>query len=277
MASRLTRLRQKNHRHSDENVDRWMVSYADFITLLFAFFVVMYAISSVNEGKYETLSTTLRNNFGNVIGNNLEDASATALLIDASTPVGESVLPIGDKPRPANAEPQPEPDDMTPEPIRIDTLIPVAHELQAMFGSEIAEGNVDLRRTARGLELEINSQLLFDSGSSDLNNEYQSLLVRIAEVLKHRSNAVDVEGFTDNLPIYNERYPSNWELSAARAAAVIRLLVDNDMAPQRLAAVGYGPYRPVAGNDTAVGRAKNRRVVLVIREANRNRLADAGT
>lgn len=222
MKSRHAKKRAREDHHGDQNVERWMVSYADFITLLFAFFVVMYAISSVNEGKYKTLSDTLRNNFGKLVEQ--DQVSSSPLLIESTSVVGTDVLEVFEQHSVMEAAVQPQnnepPVELPAEPPRPDVLNKLSEELRGMFGSLIEAGNVDLQRTARGLELEINSQLLFDSASSELNKQYLPLLAEVAAVLSGRENAVDVEGFTDNLPIYNERYPSNWELSAARAAAV---------------------------------------------------------
>lgn len=264
---------RRNKHYGDENTDRWMISYADFITLLFAFFVVMYAISSVNEGKYRAVAETLRTNFGKVpaVGSaRLDDAGALA--VQTPAPPGENLIPLPAPAEPAALVPEPEPRSEAaarrPESPG-NTLESMARDLRGVLGGLIEDGKVALTQTSRGLEVEINSRLLFASASSTLNAEYRPLISRVAAVLQDRTNAVDVEGFTDDKPIYTPRFPSNWELSAARAAAVIRLLVEHGVAPGRLAAVGYGPYRSVATNETAAGRAKNRRVVLVIRASER--------
>lgn len=273
---------RRNQYYGDENTDRWMISYADFITLLFAFFVVMYAISSVNEGKYRAVAETLRMNFGKLPANNQEQpASGRPLDLQVTDAAGDSVIPLPARAATDPARPQPEAE---PEAGAVDSkaqpsgllLDPMAEELRAVLGGLIEDGQVALNKTRRGLELEINSRLLFASASSRLNEDYRPLLMRMAKVLQDRPNAVDVEGFTDDKPIYTQRFPSNWELSTARAAAVIRLLVENGVAPDRLAAVGYGPHRPVATNQTASGRAKNRRVILVIRDNERKLPTTAG-
>lgn len=267
------RRQRYNLRDTEENTDRWMISYADFITLLFAFFVVMYAISSVNDDKYRAVAENLRTNFGIVpTGGAGEPSSVSLLDVRVDADAGDSVipLPLRSMPGPVAAEPVPRvaPGEQQQQP-RQASLQQLSRQLRAMLDGLIRDGEVALTRTSRGLELEINSRLLFASASSSLNADYRPLLIRVAKVLQGQPNAVDVEGFTDNKPIYTSRFPSNWELSAARAAAVIRLLVEHGVAPSRLAAVGYGPYRPLATNTTAAGRAKNRRVVLVIRDRER--------
>lgn len=225
-------MRQRQRRDQPEfNPDRWMVSYADFITLLFAFFVVMYAISSVNEGKYRALSDTLRSNFRN-------DTVAGAA---APTPVEAPAQRSG-----------PKPIDM------------VAERLQEALGDHLQMDRVSLRRTDRGVEVSIDSRLLFETGRSRIQPDYRSVLAQLADVLGRTDHRIDVEGFTDDRPIDTQRFPSNWELSAARAAAVVRQLAAGGVSPEHMAAVGYGPYRPVADNETASGRARNRRVVLLV-------------
>lgn len=275
---------RRNQHFGDENTDRWMISYADFITLLFAFFVVMYAISSVNEGKYRAVAETLRTNFGTVpTASEGQPDRSRPLDLQVKDVAGDSVIPLPARSapdsvvseQPADSEPEQVVNEVQSESSGI-LLNPMAQELRDVLGGLIKNGKVALTKTRRGLELEINSRLLFASASSHLNEDYRPLLIRVAKVLQDNPNAIDVEGFTDNKPIYTPRFPSNWELSTARAAAVIRLLVEHGVAPDRLAAVGYGPYRPVATNQTATGRAKNRRVVLVIRENERKLPTSAG-
>lgn len=238
-------MRQQQRREQPEfNPDRWMVSYADFITLLFAFFVVMYAISSVNEGKYRALSDTLRSNFRN------------------DTAAGASVAPT-----PLEVEAR----SSGPEPIDM-----VAERLQEALGDHLQMDRVSLRRTERGVEVSIDSRLLFATGRVRVQPAYRPVLTQLAGVLGETDHRIEVEGFTDDRPIETERFPSNWELSAARAAAVVRELTAGGVPPEHLAAVGYGPYRPVADNATAAGRARNRRVVLLVHAPESDAVAEAG-
>jgi chemotaxis protein MotB len=168
-----------------------MVSYADFITLLFAFFVVMYAISTVNESKYKELAQTMRRNFGNG-----DDA---ALALDPVAPGGPAAMEDTTRP--------------VPDPLAL-----VAEQLAGALGRLLDLDVVDLRRTPRGVELEINSRMLFETGDSELNPAYRTLMQRLADILAEPGYRLNVEGFTDDVPITNARFPSNWELSAARAS-----------------------------------------------------------
>ncbi|MDH4581010.1 flagellar motor protein MotD [Pseudomonas sp. BN415] len=241
---------RRRHQEEHENHERWLVSYADFITLLFAFFVVMYSISSINEGKYKILSETLVGVF------NQPDRSIKPI------PVGE------EKPRTT------EPDrSMVEESERsqtsiddpgVDPLQEIAQGVRDAFGDLIKSEQLNVRGNELWVEIEMNSSLLFPSGDAIPNDAAFNLIERVARILAPYDNPVHVEGFTDNLPIATSQFPSNWELSAARAASIVRMLAMDGLAANRLAAVGYGEFQPIADNATAEGRARNRRVVLVI-------------
>ncbi len=222
-----------------DNHDRWLVSYADFITLLFAFFVVMYSISSVNEGKYKIISESMESIFR-----------------QKDEPV--QPISVGDEPARAIASP---PLDTAQGGGPLNTI---AQNLREAFSGLISSGQFKLRGNETWLEIELSSGLLFPSGDSIPNNAAFRLVEKIARILAPYQNPVRVEGYTDNQPISTPAYPSNWELSAARAASVVRMLAMYGIDPRRLAAVGYGEYQPVTDNDTQEGRAANRRVVLAI-------------
>ncbi|NWN91682.1 flagellar motor protein MotD [Marinobacter adhaerens] len=244
------RRRSQDNLHNNE---RWLISYADFITLLFAFFVVMYSVSSVNEGKYKVLSETLTGVF------NAPQRSFQPIEIGDRPPVaGDAlkVIPPAVTERPVSPEADTD--------ARTEALNTMADQLASAFGDLIDRGVITLETSDRWLALQLPDSLLFGSGDAEPHYDAFDVTEKVAEVLKGRDNAVKVEGFTDNRPIRTERYPSNWELSAARAAAVVRMLTMQGVEPERLAAVGYGSHQPVARNDTAEGRRRNRRVVLMI-------------
>ncbi len=225
-----------------ENHERWLISYADFITLLFAFFVVMYAISAVNIGKYKIFSDALGDAFGGK---------------GAAQPVNTEVpnLPI---PNPAikrrNELLRKEKEQMTK----------LAQDLLSTMAPLVKEGKVRVTQNSRGVSVEINASVLFDPGDARLMPESVEALRAVAALLKDDSHNVQVEGHTDNQPIGNTRFPSNWELSSVRASSVVRLFIDAGVAPQRLTAVGFSSNVPVADNDSAQGRARNRRVAVTI-------------
>jgi chemotaxis protein MotB len=140
----------------------------------------------------------------------------------------------------------------------------MADQLTMEFDELISQGVVSLETNEHWLELNLPNSMLFSSGDAEPHYDAFQVIEKIATVLRNRDNAVKVEGFTDNQPIRTSRFPSNWELSSARASAVARMLMMEGVEPERLAAVGYGQYQPVARNDTEEGRRRNRRVVLLI-------------
>ncbi|GLX14346.1 flagellar motor protein MotD [Pseudomonas straminea] len=237
----------RRRRHEEhENHERWLVSYADFITLLFAFFVVMYSISSINEGKYKILSQTLTGVF------NQPDRSIKP-------------IPVGDE-RPRTTEPDRSmvDEESSQQQIAASTLQNIADSIRDAFGGLLQSDQLKVRGNELWIEIELSSGLLFPSGDALPNDEAFEIIEKIAKILAPYGNPIHVEGFTDNQPIKTPQYPTNWELSAARAASIVRMLAMDGVDPSRLAAVGYGEFQPVADNATAEGRARNRRVVLVV-------------
>lgn len=245
-----------------ENHERWLVSYADFITLLFAFFVVMYSISSVNEGKYRVLSTTLESVFSD------SPRSAEPVQVGELSR-GDGVVSaqpgIADVPI-FNIE-LPSVPDYTPPPVAeetIRTINELSEQLSDTLSDLIDSDDVSIKKGDDWLELEMKSNVLFGSGEARLETQAVPLIGKIAAILQTSANPIHVEGFTDNNPINTPRFPSNWELSAARAASVVHLLERYGLKPSRMTAVGYGQFKPIADNTTEEGRKKNRRVVLVL-------------
>ena len=246
-----------------ENHERWLVSYADFITLLFAFFVVMYSISSVNEGKFRVLSHSLVASFTNQ-GRSMDPVqfgTASTSFPIAPTPLTRTPIKL-DLPQSMSE------DAIKVEPPQVKKSSPEMDELGQKINNAMKDlletELVSVRKSDNWLEIEISSKVLFSSGSSNLSPSARPLLRGLSNVLKERKNKIHVEGFTDNLPIKNNIYPSNWELSAARAATVVRLFSSYGMTPKNLASIGYGEFQPKVSNDTPAGRATNRRVVIVV-------------
>ena len=238
--------RRKFH-EEPENHERWLVSYADFITLLFAFFVVMYAISSVNEGKYRVLSNSLTGAFSN------KPPTVGALPTTAVDPL-------------LKLDPLPLIKQRASEGLRKERekMTSVARDIMAALEPLVREGKVRVTQTSRGVTIEINASLLFPTGEARLSPDSVAALSAIASVLKIDTHAIQVEGHTDNLPIRNSIFPSNWELSAVRASTVARLLTENGVDEMRVSAVGQGAKLPLGSNDTVDGRARNRRVSVTV-------------
>ena len=245
----------------DSDTDRWMVSYADFITLLFAFFVVMYAISSVNVEKYRVLSATLEQTFS-ADSRSLEPIQVGEPSLD-STP---HIVDVPDVTGFADADPG-------------DTQIkdPLEAAATSLAGFTALEG-VSVHSNPDWVEISVGADLLFAPGRVELAEAAESKLAQTLDLLRQSTHAITIEGYTDNVPSSSAQFPSNWELSAARAAAVARYYVAQGIRRNRIAAVGYGENHPLETNATPNGRAANRRVVIVIArrsELARNRNATA--
>lgn len=258
MASSRSRRRKRHGDEEPENHERWVISYADFITLLFAFFVVMYSISSVNEGKYRVLSDALVTSFSKPVGG----VSVIDLHNDASnqlikTPFDNQTTASENK----TEEELSEQEKQLEEKLRLDDI---SGKMEREFFDEITQKNISVKSNGDRIEVEIKSHLLFSSGSADLNKDARPLINTVAGILKNYENPVQVEGFTDNVPISTDKFPSNWALSSARAVSVVQVLIESGMSPSRLAAIGYGEFQPVADNNNEEGKKKNRRVVLII-------------
>lgn len=229
-----------------ENHERWLISYADFITLLFAFFVVMYAVSVVNVGKYKVLSDALGDAFG---------GRGAATKVNTSVETDPLPLPL------ANIIAHKRLEAAKRERERLDLL---ARKLDSVLAPLVNSGKVRVIRNARGITIEINASVLFDEGDAGLTGNARETLATVAGLLKDDPHAIEVEGHTDTTPIASAAFPSNWELSAVRATTVVRLFIANGVPERRLAAVGRGANQPIASNDDPVGRARNRRVAVTI-------------
>ena len=267
-------MRRESRNHDEEaNHDRWLISYADFITLMFAFFVVMYSISSVSEGKYRVLSDALNQAFDS----NQESASLIPNPIDLpikqSLPyeqadgtikaesvegIKEEILAENDEQAKDLAKPGTEQDRVNK------SLGEIADDIRYEVLPFIDEQLISVNNTDKTIEVEIKSQLLFPSGNARLVSQAVPVLANLATIFSTFNNPIQVEGFTDNQPIKTTSFPSNWELSAARAASVVHLFMRKGIDPTRMSAIGFAEFRPIADNNTKEGRQENRRVLIVI-------------
>ena len=241
---------RKKYEEEQDNPERWLVSYADFITLLFAFFVVVYAISSVNEGKYRVLSNSLGAAFGK---GNAPSPSVPPAPDSSGMPERPKPLSL-QKQRSHEAALRHEKEQMTG----------MARDLLKALAPLVSQGKVRVTQNSRGVSIEINASVLFAQGEARLTAESIQALRAVALVLKDDTHAIQVEGHTDSVPISNVLFPSNWELSAVRASSVVRLFMDSGIADSRLLAVGHGSNLPVGPNDTTEGRLRNRRGEVMI-------------
>ncbi len=245
-----TRRRARKGRYQEvDNPDRWLVSYADFITLLFAFFVVMYSVSSVNAGKYRALSNTMEKVFDN--------KQQKVKPIDS-----DEMLSAGSPGEFTNRSV----DELTGDgsDYKSNQLSNMALDLAQNFSSEVANGLLQIKMNGDWLEINMRSSLLFASGGAVLSSRAIGVLRKVAPILNKYQSTISVQGYTDDVPINTRRFGSNWELSAARAASVVYSLERFKVDPIRLQVIAYGENKPIAKNNTFVGRQKNRRVVLRI-------------
>lgn len=263
--------RRKVH-EEHANHEAWAIPYGDLVTLLLAFFVVMYSISSVNEGKFRTASDSLNAAFGgaprSVTPVQLGQTHQQGSLYDQPSPI-QSVAKNGpaamakvsaevrlrSDPRAAGGG------DANGAQRSLDDL---GVRVQGALAALVEKKLVTIRRGAFWIEVEISSDILFASGSAQTEPEGRVALYELAQVLRDVPNLIRVEGYTDNRPIATPAFPSNWELSAARAATVVHVFAASAIPAERMAVVGYGDVRARASNDDAAGRRANRRVVLVI-------------
>jgi chemotaxis protein MotB len=277
--------RRKSH-EEHVNHEAWAIPYGDLITLLLAFFVVMYALSSVNEGKYRVLSDSLVAAFRSPPKSlePIQIGEVSRARDSAEVQQQRTLVPLeidkslaeaaGLMERSAEYEQMRE---MGMSPEQIDQTVAEISNLSKLIGNElealVAADQVKLRENSFWLEIEINTSVLFPVASAHLADSSVPIVRRIGEILAPTDSRVQVEGHTDNVPISTQEFPSNWELSAARAASVVRIFKDAGVDPSKMAALGYAEFQPAGDNDTVEGRAANRRVVVVV-TANSEAIAD---
>ena len=249
--------------------------------------VVMYSMSSVNEGKYRVLSESMEAAFRPItrsmapvqLGDPVRSLAIRQFPVVMDRPTPASIIPmipgrftenVQVEPAVANgtAEERPEQTEQEQQPDTSALLSPqmqyMGSEIEEYFEELIEDEQIELRQNPLWLEIEIKSNILFPSGSADLAENAEAIMAGMGQLLARYPNPLTVEGFTDNMPIQNSIFPSNWELSSARAASVVRLFERQGVEPIRMSSVGYGEFRPRDDNDTPEGRATNRRVVVVI-------------
>jgi chemotaxis protein MotB len=227
------------------NHERWLVSYADFITLLFAFFVVMFASSQVDKKKMAVLAASFDSYVNGQIPRQTPARGAAQGLPDP-----EAFTRAG---------------NLAAQALTMAQLVPTKEKLEEVLNAEILTGKVELSLQPRGLVLSLKESAFFAPGEDRVAPEAYPILAKVADGLRRVPGQVRLEGHTDNLPIRTRQFPSNWHLSIARAIAVLKLLTGKyGFPPERLAVAGYGEYHAIQSNQTEAGRARNRRVDLVV-------------
>lgn len=257
----------------EDSPDRWLVSYADFITLLFAFFVVMYSVSSVNQKKYRQLSSSINTAF---------ISKEKAVQKDVPQKIKEQTSTPSSASKPATPaqvqKPAPHIDiDVEALQRERESMTQMGINLSNNLSPLISDGKIRVAQNNRGIRIDINDSVLFAPGSAELANTANDVLGEIAKLLMANSHAIQVEGHTDNTPIHTSTFYSNWELSAVRASSVVRIFNSFGVGDFRLSALGFGSTQPIGENDTPEGRAKNRRVSVMILYDRLSSNNDAGT
>lgn len=224
-------MRRRKHDGGHDNQERWLLTYADLITLLLGLFVILYAMSKIDAGRYAEIVEALGGVFG---GAEQGVMNGTQGIIQSSVPV------VNERDR-------------------------IEREIRNQLNANVAQGLVSVEQNERGVTVHMMEELLFSSGKADLKQSSLSALDSLASVLASFRNDIRVEGHTDNVPIHNLQYPSNWHLSVSRAMNTAYYLIgDNRIDPERLSVTGYSEYRPLAPNTSDENRTRNRRVDIVI-------------
>jgi chemotaxis protein MotB len=255
----------RKKRHEEHvNHERWLVSYADFITLLFAFFVVLYSSSQVDKRKVGKISLAIQVAFQQM---GVFETSNTKLPLSTTEPMPfQDVQAIENVVRSQDLQRFVQP----AQGALSNALLPgdiqdIQGEIERALAPEIQRHVVELNSRREGLVISLREIGFFESGSATLRSSSQDAIDRLAVILKDRNELLRIEGHTDNVPIHTAQFHSNWELSTARATELIEMFITRyHFAPARLAAAGYAEYHPVDSNSTAEGKAHNRRVDIVV-------------
>ena len=281
--------RRRARDHAHENEERWLLTYSDMITLLMALFMVLFSISSVNISKYETLQKSLKAAFsGNILPGGKDIAQQGSTVNAAQSPASvelQALEPLvsegssslqNSTAHGAAAKSVAAPTASTSAASAASAsaaqrqaaeFAQIKRELDAYAASHGFSKSVQTSIEARGLVIRVlTDDLLFASGQATLEGRADGLLGEIAQLLNvDETHPISVEGNTDNVPIHSSQFPSNWQLSTARASTVVQFLIAHGVGPSRLTATGNAEQHPVDSNATAAGRARNRRVEIVMR------------
>jgi chemotaxis protein MotB len=261
----MNRVRKRRAAVEHDNIHRWLVSYADYMTLMFALFVVLYAMAMVNEKPFDSITES----FGRVFQASEEETKNrghgdSVLMVNTSKTnvklYGNGILEVAG---PELLDHEQNLSNISDAKVG-SNLSSLEKELHTALYDLVESGFAQLQIDGDWLEIELNSGLLFPSGSSSATRSAEAILAVIYDVIGQTSNFIRVRGYTDNQVINNEIYSSNWELSVFRATAILRVLEKLGLTPARMAIEGYGQYYPSADNLTSEGRAKNRKVVVAI-------------
>lgn len=243
----------KNDYYSNSNdyINRWVISYADFVTMLLALFMVMFATSHMGATKIKDVNKSIQKVF----------TSQSVIQESPNVLESENVKNV------ETGEKAQSPLENTGKTILEgkDGILDSQAVMEQIKKDINVDTSIKVLKSDRGVVIRLNDTMLFDPGSAIIKSDSMATLQKIADSLEKFQNPIVIEGHTDSMPIRNEKYPSNWELSTARATNIIKYLTEaKKLPPKRLSAVGYGEYMPIGENNTPLGRAKNRRVDIIV-------------
>jgi chemotaxis protein MotB len=254
------------------NHERWLVSYGDFITLLFAVFVTLYAMSQTDKKKVEQVASSYRSAFGVTSGAASSDTNIMKSneLMSIPSLDAQSMQAAKAKRAAAKAEGKRKAADLLKRThAKAGEFQKIRTSIKVFLKHYRIEDEVTVENTSKGLVIRLEEASFFDPGSAEVKPEAYAILGRIASAISPYDNPIRVEGYTDDTPVTTNLYRSNWELSSSRAANIVHVFLDNyDILPENISIAGYGEYHPLADNSTEEGRKRNRRVDIVLLEAN---------
>ena len=259
--------KKKKQAHQEEEAgEAWLLPYSDLMTLLLAVFIVLFAVSKVDARKAQQMSE--------VFSGTMMDKSYAAGADsrgDGDGNGGQGGIQIGS---PSNAVPQSELESFLGE-VELEKLEDLKTEIDTKLHTDGMDQSVSTKIDMRGLVVRLNNAIFFDSGSAEIKKQSEDTLIEVANLLNATDNYIRIEGHTDNVPVRHSGYSSNWELSTARAVNVVKLFINQgNFSPEKLMAVGYGEFKPVADNTTAEGKAKNRRIDIIVLSEKYNNLEE---
>jgi chemotaxis protein MotB len=256
--------KKREHVHQEEEAgEAWLLPYSDLMTLLLAVFIVLFAVSKIDAEKAQQISEQFAGTMMN--------KSYTTGAASGTGSGGDGAAQTGG---PLNIETQSELESFMGE-YELKKLENLKTELDTKLHNQGMDQSVSTMIDMRGLVIRLNNAIFFDSGSAEIKEQSEETLVEVASILNSIDNYIRVEGHTDNVPIRRSNYPSNWELSTARAVNVVKLFINKcNFSPDKLIAVGYGEFKPVADNSTEEGRANNRRIDVIVLSAQYDNLEE---
>lgn len=276
----MARKKKQNKHSEEEGGEAWLLPYSDLMTLLLAVFIVLFAVSKIDQTKAEEISNSFKGMMTSSEGilsnggNSIVKPNIIGNIGGNSGQTGNTAENKGNAVQESGSVSEEELEQFYGK-TELKTMQDMKGKVDEVFAVAETADTISTTIDLRGLVISLNNAILFDSGSAVIKKEYEEPLIEIGDLINKADNHIRVEGHTDNRPIVTAAYPSNWELSAARASSVVRLFISQcNTSPQKLVAVGYGEYKPVADNATEEGRKKNRRIDIIILSEKYNQLED---